>query len=305
MSSQSLIRVFPRRTSHTPRDRLAFIGDPPLFRPRVEDVSEVHISVTFTWDIPEARRLERAWGALYPVVRIGGPAFGQITTDFTPGRYIKHGVTFTTRGCDRKCPWCKVPEREGRIVEIPDYPRGWIIQDNNFLQASQEHQAGVFDMLRRLPEWDAYREHCRKTKTAGIEFAGGIDCRLVNPWFAEQLKTINFRQLFLAADTKLAVRDLATAREILHEYSRHKMRVYTLIGFGNDTIEKASRRLERVWDLGCMPHAQLYQPADRWVSYSPEWRALAKMWSRPAIMVGAHKVKKATQTVGSLFGGTP
>ena len=95
------IRVFPRRTSHTPRDRLAFIGDPPLFRPRVEDVSEVHISVTFTWDIPEARRLERAWGALYPVVRIGGPAFGQITTDFTPGRYIKHGVTFTTRGCDR------------------------------------------------------------------------------------------------------------------------------------------------------------------------------------------------------------
>ena len=307
MSTDKLIRVFPRRTSHTPRDRLAFVGDPPLFRPRPEEVSEVHISVTFTWDIEDARRLQRAWGSLYPVVKMGGPALEDPEGTFIPGRYIKNGVTFTTRGCNRKCPWCRVPQREGRLSEYSDYPDGWIIQDNNFLQASQDHQSGVFDMLRRLPEWDAYRAHCRKTKTAGIEFAGGIDCRLVNPWFAEQLQTIRLHQLFLAADTKLAVRDLERAREILKDQPRNKMRVYTLIGFGNDTIEKATRRLERVADLECIPHAQLYQPEDRWIDYSRAWRRLSRQWSRPAATYGAQKAKQAgKRLVAPLFDrGTP
>ena len=52
-----MIRVFPRRTKWTPDDELAFVGDPPLFRPK-ERV--VNISVTFTWDLPEANRLQRA-----------------------------------------------------------------------------------------------------------------------------------------------------------------------------------------------------------------------------------------------------
>ena len=36
-----IARVFPRRTSATPDDELAFIGDPPLFLPGMD---EVHVS---------------------------------------------------------------------------------------------------------------------------------------------------------------------------------------------------------------------------------------------------------------------
>jgi hypothetical protein len=304
MKEKPIIRVFPRRTSHTPRDSLAFVGDPPLFRPAAEEVSEVHVSVSFTWDLDEAHRLKKAWAHFYPKVKIGGPAFGALTGTFVPGRYIKPGVTFTTRGCNRKCPWCKVPEREGRIVEVPDYPPGWIVQDNNFLQASQTHQAGVFDMLRELRERD-HPLFGDFMASRGVEFAGGIDCRLVTPWFAEQLHSIRLFQVFLAADTKLAVRDLEGAREVLRDFSRLKMRVYTLIGFGNDTIEKATERLERVWDLECIPHAQLYQPADRWIDYSPDWRRLARTWSRPASMYGMHKAtpEAALGPEQSLFSG--
>ena len=49
-----IVRVFPRRTSATPTDDLAFVGDPPLFLPEAD---EVHVSCTFTWDRAEARRL--------------------------------------------------------------------------------------------------------------------------------------------------------------------------------------------------------------------------------------------------------
>ena len=67
-----IARVFPRRTRATPTDSLTFVGDPPLIRPEID---EVHVSVTFTWDLPEAERLADSWGRFYPV-KVGGPATG-------------------------------------------------------------------------------------------------------------------------------------------------------------------------------------------------------------------------------------
>ena len=42
----SILRVFPRRTTATPTDECAFIGNPPMFWPEAD---EVHVSVAFTW----------------------------------------------------------------------------------------------------------------------------------------------------------------------------------------------------------------------------------------------------------------
>ena len=69
----NIIRVFPRRTSYTPTDNMAFVGDPPLFRP---DADEVHVSVTFTWDKSEGERLADAWSQYYQNVKLGGVAYG-------------------------------------------------------------------------------------------------------------------------------------------------------------------------------------------------------------------------------------
>lgn len=60
----AIARVFPRATTCTPKDEYAFTGDIPLFFP--EDITEVHVSVTFSWDMPEAERLARAWRKLLP-----------------------------------------------------------------------------------------------------------------------------------------------------------------------------------------------------------------------------------------------
>jgi hypothetical protein len=90
------IRVFPKRTAHIPDDALAFVGDPPLWRP---DADEVHVSCTFTWDKVEAERLQYAWGQYYPKVLLGGPAFDSPCDTFTPGMYVKQGITYTSRGC--------------------------------------------------------------------------------------------------------------------------------------------------------------------------------------------------------------
>jgi len=264
-----IVRVFPRTTSMTPADPLAFVGDPPLWRPLAD---EVHVSVTFTWDREEGERLAEAWEAFYPgKVRIGGPAYASPCSRFVPGTYIKPGVTFTTRGCNKSCPWCLVPTHEGRLREIKDFAPGHVIQDNNLLQASRSHLRKVFAMLHQQ-------------KRAAV-FAGGLDATLLDDWVAEELRGMRIREVFLAADTEGALRPLERAVSKIEFLQRRQLRCYVLLAYGGETIEQARARLERVWEIGCMPFAQLYQPLERWIDYPPEWKALARKWSRPAIML--------------------
>jgi hypothetical protein len=95
-SRMRLIRVFPRRTRATPTDVLAYFGPPDL----MAEADEVHVDCTFTWDRPVA----------VAPVRLGGVAYGDPGAEFVPGRYIKHGYGFTSRGCPRRC-WLQRVEK--------------------------------------------------------------------------------------------------------------------------------------------------------------------------------------------------
>lgn len=283
----NIIRVFPRQTSCTPNDGNVFIGRPPLpgMRPPAD---EVHISVTFTWDLPLAAALAADWGQFYPTVKLGGPATDLKTAGpFIPGKYIKNGITFTSRGCNNHCPPCLVPKYEGRLVELADFPDGNIIQDNNLAQCSQAHRERVFDMLRRQPD-KAY-------------FKGGIEASLVDDWWAAQLKTIRVGQVFLACDTPAAIHPLQRAVEKIGWLGNQKLFCYVMIG--RESLDQARARLESVYSLGCMPFAQLYQPADGWIDYSPAWKDLARDWSRPAITRTIHRASSKNPGL-LLIGGT-
>lgn len=265
------IRVFPRRTSLTPDDSYAFVGDPPLWRP---EANEVHISVTFTWDIEEGRRLREAWAAHYSDVKIGGPAIAPPRDGFEPGMYIKHGVTFTSRGCPHHCPWCLVHRREGALKLLNIKP-GWIIQDNNLLATPREHQEQVYAMLRSQPH--------------KAVFAGGLETARIDDWVAEQLRRLRIDQIFLACDTEAALKPLELAVGKLSFLSRRQLRCYVLVGFREgETISEAEARLEAVWRIGCLPFAQLFQPPDCYVKYPSDWRDLTRRWSRPTIMFSRH-----------------
>lgn len=247
----------------TPRDDYAFVGEPPMFRPQAD---EVHVSCTFTWHMARAKRLAEAWAQYYPV-KLGGPAFGSSADGFSPGYYVRQGITFTSRGCNNHCPWCLVPQREGKLHEIEIQP-GNTIQDNNLLQCNHNHIAKVIDMLRSQHQ---------------ICFFGGLDSRLLTDSLADDLRSLSIRHLFFACDTKEAIRPLTKAKDKLHGFNRNQLRCYVLLAFNGETISMAQKRLEDVWGLGFMPFAQLYQPPERHIKYSKEWQDLARIWTRPAI----------------------
>ena len=104
-----IARVFPRRTAMTPRDGLAFFKEPTIENIAdciKADVTEVHISVTFTWDILRAEDLYYAWQILGVPVEVGGPAFDDRMGDFTPGLYLRDGLVFTSRGTSEMSARC-------------------------------------------------------------------------------------------------------------------------------------------------------------------------------------------------------
>jgi len=256
----------------TPRDDYAFVGMPSMFRPEVD---EVHISITFTWDRDKKDKeagqnyielLRLAWLQYYPIVKVGGCAFNSPANGYIPGLYIRKGIIFTSRGCNNQCPWCLVPQRESRLRELP-IQEGNIVQDNNILQCSKNHIEGVFAMLRKQHK---------------IELSGGIDSRLLTDEIADEIRSLRLRQVFLAADTQEAIKPLRKAINLL-KLPRDKVRCYVLLKFNEaETLSDARERMELVWHAGAIPFAQLYQPPDRYIKYSKEWRSLARTWSRPA-----------------------
>ena len=264
-----VIRVFPRKTAMTPTDDYAFIGDPPMFLPPAD---EAHISCAFTWDKPEAQRLAQAWGQYYPT-KLGGCAFGSPANGFLPGMYVRRGVIVTSRGCNNQCPWCLVPEREGKLREIQIHS-GSNILDNNILQCSKGHIRQVFDMLRT--------QH-------SIHFSGGLDARLLTDSIVGDLRSLRIKQLFFACDYKEAIKPLERAQRKLEGFTQNQLRCYTLLAYKGETLSQALERLTAVWELGFMPFAQLYQPPGEYIDYSREWRQLAWVWSRPAAMKAVMK----------------
>ena len=267
-----LIRVFPRRTKATPTDALAYTGPPDLFA----EADAIHISVTFTSDKPRAERLAEQWQRIAPVT-VGGVAYGDPGTEFIPGRYIKPGYTFTSRGCPRRCWFCSVWKRDPvpRLLPIQD---GWNILDDNLLACPEPHVRAVFEMLRR--------------QTRRVEFTGGLEALALQEYQVELLAGLRPRPtMFWAYDPGDAFETLVSAarRLLAAGFTResHRLRCYVLIGYPKDTFDRALQRLTDMLRIGFTPMAMLWQPEEpSQEKYRPsaEWRAFQRRWARPAII---------------------
>jgi hypothetical protein len=252
--------------SSTPTDSLARVGLPDFS----DEADEIHISVLFTWDLTEADRLSKEWSHVAPV-RIGGPATGMRGDDFTPGQYVKPGYLITSRGCPNRCWFCSVWRREGQEVRELPIREGFNILDDNLLACSEDHIRGVFAMLARQKE--------------RAQFTGGLEAARLKDWHIELLAASRIEQMFFAWDTDDDLEPLVEAAKRLHDagFNRHKLRVYVLIGYPGDTIEKAEDRLcYCVTVLGMFPMAMLYR--DRKGNRDPKWMLFQRQWARPALI---------------------
>jgi hypothetical protein len=160
-----------------------------------------------------------------------------------------YSIIFTTRGCIRKCPFCVVPIKEGKIYTITPSalnPKGkWIrLLDNNFFASN---------------DWKERLEYL-KSLNQPIDFNTGIDLRILTEEQAKALGTLKIKTIHCAWDNYKDKDIILPKLELLTKYVKpYKIMVYVLVGF--ESKEIVATDLERVLTLknmGVKPFAMGY-----------------------------------------------
>jgi hypothetical protein len=264
-NENNIARVFPRKTTFSPDDSLSFFSHPYETKQNIEDlnIKEVHVSVTWTYDMEKAEKLAQSWSRVAPV-KLGGPALGEKGGEFTPGMYLKKGNVITSRGCPNKCWFCSVHKREGGIRELK-INEGYNVVDDNLLACSDEHIITVFRMLK-------------KQKTGAV-FGGGLEAKILKEWHVALLWDLIPECLYFAYDTEDDLDSLIEAGKKLRyaNFTRRKLKCYVLIGYKNDTLEKAKKRLLQTWEAGFSPMSMLWR--NKKGDKTKEWSVFQREWS--------------------------
>lgn len=259
-----IIRVFPRKTSCTPQGPDVRVNEMPGF---FDEADEVHISVSWSYDLKRAEQLYNQWKHVAEC-KIGGAATGQREGEFVAGMYVKKGCTITSRGCPNRCWFCREWRINGTTRELPIVD-GNNVLDSNLLACSEKHIRTVFAMLKRQKE---------KAK-----FTGGLEARILKRWHCELLKDISPQSMFFAYDTPDDREPFIEGMRLLDNVgvSRNARYCYALCGYPKDTFEAAEKRFAEIFKHGAMPFAMLYRNDNGEVS--PDWQKFQREYVRPAL----------------------
>jgi len=234
--------------------RLKF-GDawPELF----ETPDKVYISCLFRWNQNAALQLIAAWNGK---AEIGGTGISLEKT--LPPAVLNHhlgycqpdytlynnnrAIGFISRGCIRKCPWCVVPAKEGKLYrestaqEIVGEHSTAIFLDNNFL-ALPDHYIDL--------EWLAKQQ-------IKIDFNQGLDARLITKEVARLLANCRWLadpRIALDSISQIKVVDQALTNLKAAGISPTRVFVFILIGFSD--LESDIERLlfAHKWNVNAFP----------------------------------------------------
>jgi len=189
--------------------------------PQPGEFDEIWITTRFTFDIPFAvgmgiEALNRA-----DVVRVGGIAATLIPShfeesglnvhkglipeaeEFSPDWSLlnevpKYSITHTSRGCIRKCKFCMVSILEPTFAHRPGWEKDLhpatkrvLFYDNNWIAKDWIDFKSDVEIIRRL---------VASGQVSSIDFNQSLDCRLMTPKIAEQLKGLPIRPVRFAFD---------------------------------------------------------------------------------------------------------
>jgi len=228
----------------------------------VTDPDRVVASVVFTQNRWKADGLR----FMFPNAEIvtGGSGYDLSTTlpdeiermkpDYDLYPDIEYSLGFTTRGCIRKCPFCIVPEKEGRFRRA---------------QHISEWHDDRFDSVVCLDN-NVYADKAWFFKNtdfvldSGLRYNAvqGMDIRILDTEIAGRLADLKWSgQMHFAFDS---IRDEAAVRagiQMLQDAgirTRHDVSIYVLVGF-DSSPEEDLRRCEVLKEIGATPFIMQYK----------------------------------------------
>lgn len=231
----------------------------------------IWISCVFDWNKDKILRFKNQ------KTRIGGSGIDLIKV--LPSKIErmkpKTNFGFTTRGCIRKCPFCVVPKKEGKIKVVGDIYDLWdgiaekiVLIDNNFLAAPEDHFYKVVNQIK-------------KNKLT-VDFNQGLDHRLLTDENYKALKGLKcYGYHRFAFDDIRQEKSVIRAIELMKRHGTIASFWYVLVGF-NSTFEEDLYRAKLLQKHKQKAFIQrynytkerMYIPLARWVN---QHRVFAKV----------------------------
>lgn len=231
----------------------------------------LHVSIPFTWNLPDVRQRVSQHSMLWDAVIVGGPAVYLLPGYFAGMDHVSIGydapgvlqrvnpqATRTTTGCTNRCGFCGIGRgliEPGGLQELADWPDFPVLCDNNILAASPEHFDRVMD---RLEVWN------------WCDFNQGLDARLLNEHHAERFARLQKPLCRLALDAMSVADAWEDAFSLLRGagVTKKAIRSYVLIGF-TDSPDDAWQRCLWVERHGVKPSPMWFHPLD-----AMEWNGI-------------------------------
>jgi len=183
-----------------------------------------------------------------------------------------YAMGYTSRGCNRKCPFCIVWKNEGKFRIVGHIGNFWDGQKrlmllDNSLNTSNYH----FDLiLNQLIE-----------RNIEVDFSQGLDIRYLNDKQAYLLTKVKlWKRIHFAWDFIQIEKHVKRGIKILHDHRVKWIMFYVLIGY-NSTPEEDLYRVEILRGLGVDPFVMPYNKFDeyqrrfaRWVNHKAIFKSV-------------------------------
>ena len=247
-------------------------GDTVEWWEPIDNYDRVYSSKVFTFS-PENIYLPPdtvKGGTGYGIYTDLAPEIDAMCPDYSIYPDCDYAIGFMTRGCIRRCPWCVVPKKEGKIkayrtweeIKRPD-KRDIVFMDNNVL--ASEH--GIEQIASMAG------------KDVRIDFNQGLDARLIDKHIAKLLSEVKWRRFIrMACDTDAMIPVIERAVRHLGEcgVKPYRVFVYVLV----QDIESAERRVEALRRLGVDMFAQPYRDFENKIEPTQIQRQFARWVNR-------------------------
>lgn len=252
-----------------------------------KDPDEIYASVVFDWNKHKVDGLR----FIYPEAKIntGGSGISLTTSlpeevdlmypDYSLYPGMDYDLGFTSRGCDRGCPFCVVTRKEGKF-RINQHPKDFhdpshksvMLLDNNILLNK--------DWFFTVTNWIL-------DEGLSVDFNQGLDLRLMDPEVAKQIAKLKPKSYWRFAFDSMSYKDsVVNGITMLKDAGvnvRHNSMVYVYCD-GPEAVPDAVARCNILRDLQVMPYPMFNRHAKRskdmtnlkrwaraWIFFSTGW----------------------------------
>ncbi len=177
--------------------------------------------------------------------------------DYGLYKHDNYAVGFLTRGCDNKCKFCLVPEKEG--------PKRLVATFDDFMPKNQQKLLLLDDNLLSFPEAKGFLQEMAKHKYA-VNFSQSLDI----PYLTEETLNLllqvdstnskfNKRMYYFSCNHRASMAKFYEKKDLLKSFGRESVTVIMMYGF-NTHLSDEYEILDMMHNIGLIPFMQEYHP---------------------------------------------